>query len=151
MACEQRPQDCTPKTRKGWSANGPISAGRPRADRHDAGRGKVWDLQMPLPYYVLDSRAGLLENEVDEFTIVQDEMRNVEFVLDSLPFNKGTYLLSFSVYDLSFATTRHGADVRYDVLAHALTVNVMDDETSGKYLVEHRSEWEVLPPDAPQV
>ncbi|MBN8532766.1 MAG: ABC transporter ATP-binding protein [Rhizobiales bacterium] len=87
-------------------------------------------------------RVGRVENDVDAFSLAEGETRTVRFSLSRQPLTRGTYLVSFSVYDLRLErSTRHGADIRYDVLAHALQLRIEPDNPDG-YLIQHPIKWE---------
>jgi lipopolysaccharide transport system ATP-binding protein len=92
-------------------------------------------------------RIARIENDLDSFSLGAGQSHSVRFTIPALPLTRGEYLLSFSVYDLQLErSTRHGADVRFDVLAHALRLRVdQRDETS--YLIHHPSVWSAVPPD----
>ena len=89
-------------------------------------------------------RIGRIENDVDRFSLDIGQMHHVRFTIPALPLTRGEYLLSFSVYDLQLErSSRHGADVRFDVLAHALKLRINEeDETS--YLIHHSSAWSAV-------
>lgn len=81
-------------------------------------------------------RIGRIENDIDRFSLREGETRTVAFNVSPQPLRRGEYLLSFSVYDVGMErSTRHGADVRYDVLAHALQLSVEDESKDG-FLVD---------------
>lgn len=86
-------------------------------------------------------RVARIENDLDEFDIALGETRSVKFVIDDQPIARGEYLLSFSVYDLTYSTTSHGSDVRYDMLAHALSLRIEDSAESGGFLFISNSDW----------
>jgi lipopolysaccharide transport system ATP-binding protein len=95
-------------------------------------------------------RMGRIENDVDAFSLKKGETHAVRFTIADQPLTRGEYLLSFSVYNVALErSTRHGANVRYDVLAHALRFRVEGGAPDG-YLIEHPITWRVAGPTAPE-
>ena len=92
-------------------------------------------------------RVARIENDLDRFSLDVGQSHHVRFTIPTLPLTRGEYLLSFSVYDLQLErSTRHGADVRFDVLAHALRMRV-DQRGEASYLIHHPSVWSAVPSD----
>lgn len=94
-------------------------------------------------------RVGRIENDVDSFSIEKDQTRSVRFTIAGQPLTRGEYLLSFSVYNVRLErSTRHGVDIRYDVLAHALRLKVEGGAEDG-YLIEHPITWGIAGQSTP--
>jgi lipopolysaccharide transport system ATP-binding protein len=88
-------------------------------------------------------RIGRIENDVDVFSVKAGERHEVRFTLSPQPLMRGEYLISFSVYDVKLQrSTRHGAYIRYDVLAHALRLKIVS-ETPDTYIINHPITWSV--------
>lgn len=86
-------------------------------------------------------RVARIENDFDKFSLQTGERHTVRFTIAHQPLTRGEYLLSFSVYNVKpERSTRHGADIRYDVLAHALRLKIEGGVPHG-FLVEHPITW----------
>ncbi len=90
-------------------------------------------------------RVGRLENEIDEFVLQAGEIHDVSFTIPCQPLVRGEYLLSFSIYGLrDDNSTERGADIRYDVLAHALRLSIDPTDAGHGYLIQHPVGWSAV-------
>lgn len=84
-------------------------------------------------------RIARIENDIDRFFAEEGDIRSVKIDMSPLKLGEGDYTLSFSIYDMKdYASSAHGQEARFDVVAHALDFSVIADEhpSPAFYLTE---------------
>ncbi|MFO1149364.1 MAG: ABC transporter ATP-binding protein [Alsobacter sp.] len=82
-------------------------------------------------------RVARVENEADRFTLPAGGRREVWFETPAFLLGHGRYFVSFSVYDIAASGSSASLQDRYDVLAHAITLDVAEVDEGLGYLVQH--------------
>lgn len=82
-------------------------------------------------------RVARIENEVDSFSLNASGTRQVWFETEEFLLRRGRYFLSFSVYDIAVHGSSATPESRYEILAHAISMEIVEEHNDQGFLVLH--------------
>ena len=83
-------------------------------------------------------RVGRIESDIDKFSGIAGERRPISIGIEDFRFGRGSYLLSFSIYDrLNFESTKGGTDRRFDVIHRSVEFDVVAPDEQRVFLFQH--------------